>query len=149
MRVAVSGYQPWGHRTLSAVIRVGHEAVLVVVHPASDHPYEQMWADSVEEHASEHGLPVCVIERAGQDVIEALHDAAPDLLRIPRLARPRAFRACLARPLRRNPRPSHHPLQGRNCGGLWVAPCQRAGAGDCSASCSSRRQLGTARDRNQ
>lgn len=103
MRVAVSGYQPWGHRTLSTVIRVGHEAVLVVAHPASDHPYEQMWADSVEEHASEHGLPVCVIERAGQDVIEALHDAAPDLLRIPRLARPRAFRACLARPLRRNP----------------------------------------------
>lgn len=149
MRVAVSGYQPWGHRTLSTVIRVGHEAVLVVAHPASDHPYEQMWADSVEEHASEHGLPVCVIERAGQDVIEALHDAASDLLRIPRLARPRAFRARLARSLRRNPLPSHHPSRGRNRDGLRIARCRRAGAGDCSGPCSSRRQLGTARDRNQ
>ena len=149
MRVAVFGYQPWGHRTLSEVISAGHQAVLAVAHPASDHVYKQMWADSVEELASEHVLQVCDTERAGQDVIDALRDAGLELLRIPRSARPRAFRACLARPLRRNPRPSHHPLRGRNCGGLWVAPCQRAGAGDCSGSCSSRRQLGTARDRNQ
>ena len=80
MRVAVFGYQSWGHRTLSAVINAGHEVVLVVTHPASDHPYEQMWADSVEELASEHELQVCVTERVGQDVIEALRDAAPDII---------------------------------------------------------------------
>ncbi len=53
MRVAVFGYQSWGHRTLSADINAGHEVVLVVTHPASDHPYEQMWADSVEEYTSQ------------------------------------------------------------------------------------------------
>ena len=147
MRVAVFGYQSWGHRTLSAVINAGHEVVLVVTHPASDHPYEQMWADSVEEHASEHGLPVCVTERAGQDVIEALRDAAPDLLRNPRLARPRAFRARLARSLRRNPLPSHHASRGRNRDGLRIARCRRASTGDCSGTCASRRQLGTDRHR--
>ncbi|MDK4291110.1 hypothetical protein QPX23_10375, partial [Corynebacterium pseudodiphtheriticum] len=129
MRVAVFSYQPWGHRTLSAIISAGYSAVLVVAHPASDHPYERMWADSVEELASEHGLLVCATERVRQDVIEALRDAAPDLLRIPMSVRPRVFRARLESPLWWNPRPSHHPLRGRNCGGLRVAPCQRAGAG--------------------
>lgn len=108
MRVAVFGYQPWGHRTLSAVISTVHQAVLIVAHPASDHFYEQIWADSVEELASEHVLQVCGTERAGQDIIDALRDAGPELLRIPRSARPRAFRACLARPLRRNP-PAESP----------------------------------------
>ena len=129
MRVAVSGYQPWGHRTLSTVIRVGHEAVLVVAHPASDHPYEQMWADSVEEHASEHGLTVCVIERAGQDVIEVLHDAAPDLLRIPRLARPRAFRARMSRKAASAEPPAESPSLTREelrwSAGRPVPTCRR------------------------
>lgn len=86
---------------MSTVIRVGHEAVLVVAHPASDHPYERMWADTVEELASEHGLQVGVTERVRQNVIKALCDAAPDLLRIPMSAR--AFRARLARSVRWNP----------------------------------------------
>lgn len=80
MRVAVFGFQSWGHRTLSAVINAGHQVVLVVTHPTSDHPYEQMWADSVEELAIENGLPVCVTERVGDDVIDALRTAAPDII---------------------------------------------------------------------
>ncbi|MEY8209792.1 hypothetical protein [Corynebacterium sp. MNWGS58] len=112
MRVAVFGYQSWGHRTLSAVISTVHQAVLVVAHPASDHFYEQMWADSVEELASEHVLQACGTERVGQDVIDGLRDAGPELLRIPRSARPRAFRACLARPLRRNPGRVSIPYEG-------------------------------------
>lgn len=68
------------HRTLSAVINAGHEVVLVVTHPTSDHPYGQMWADSVEELAKENGLPVCVTERVGDDVIDALRSAAPDII---------------------------------------------------------------------
>lgn len=103
MRVAVFGYQSWGRRALSAVISAGHQAVLVVAHPACDHLYQQMWADSVEELASEHVLQVCDTERVGQDVIDGLRDAGPELLRIPSSARPRAFRACLAGPLRRKP----------------------------------------------
>lgn len=59
MRVAVFGYLSWGHRTLSAVINAGHEVALVVTHPKSEHPYEKMWADSVEDLAKEHELPVC------------------------------------------------------------------------------------------
>lgn len=62
-----------------------------------------MWADSVEELGSEHVLHVCGTERVGQDVIDALRDAGPELLRVPRSARPRAFHARHARPLRRNP----------------------------------------------
>ncbi len=124
-----------------------------------------MWADSVEELASEHGLQGRITECVGQDVIEALRDAVVDvivannwrtwlspevfgvarhgalnvhdgllpeyagfshrfhptcgrthlagqdtfrsvsqcLLRIPRSARPRAFRTRLARPFRRTP----------------------------------------------
>ena len=80
MRVAVFGYQSWGHRTLSAAISAGHDVVLVVTHPVSEHPYEQMWADSVEDLARSHDIPVCITDRAGQDVIDALRDASPDII---------------------------------------------------------------------
>ncbi|MDK8584816.1 hypothetical protein QP917_10330 [Corynebacterium pseudodiphtheriticum] len=92
-----------GNRTSPAVISAGQQAVLVVAYPACDHLYQQMWADSVEELGSEHVLHVCGTERVGQDVIDALRDAGPELLRVPRSARPRAFHARHARPLRRNP----------------------------------------------
>ncbi|WKS36571.1 hypothetical protein NLL30_01115 [Corynebacterium propinquum] len=58
MRVAVFGYQSWGRRALSAVISAGHQAVLVVAHPACDHLYQQMWAYPVDELASEQGVQV-------------------------------------------------------------------------------------------
>ncbi|KAB1504581.1 hypothetical protein F7230_04250 [Corynebacterium sp. 320] len=39
-----------------------------------------MWADSVEDLAKEHELPVCVAERVGEDVLKALRASAPDVI---------------------------------------------------------------------
>lgn len=54
--------------------------VLAVTHPVSDHPYEQMWSDSVEDLAVVNDVPVCVATRADQSVIDAVHDARPDVI---------------------------------------------------------------------
>ncbi|GEE03140.1 methionyl-tRNA formyltransferase [Gordonia spumicola] len=80
MRVVTLGYQTWGHRTLSAVLGTEHEVVLAVTHPVSDHPYEQMWADSVEDLARDNGVPVHVATRADQDLIDAVRAAEPDVI---------------------------------------------------------------------
>lgn len=80
MRVAVLGYQTWGHRTLSAILKSGHEVVLVITHPVSGHPYEQMWSDSVEELANSRNLPVIVNDRVDQATLDALRQAKPDVL---------------------------------------------------------------------
>lgn len=80
MRVVTLGYQTWGHRTLSAVLRTEHEVALAVTHPQSDHPYEQMWADSVEDLAAANGVPVHVATRADQALIDAVHAAEPDVI---------------------------------------------------------------------
>ena len=55
MRVAMFGYQTWGQRTLQALLKSRHEVCLVVTHPASDHAYESIWADSVEDLATKRG----------------------------------------------------------------------------------------------
>ncbi|GAA1502509.1 methionyl-tRNA formyltransferase [Sphaerisporangium rubeum] len=81
MRVAMFGYQTWGHRTLRALLDSGHEVVLVVTHPASDHAYERIWDDSVADLAAEHGLPVLLRGRPGDgELLAALRDAAPDVI---------------------------------------------------------------------
>jgi methionyl-tRNA formyltransferase len=56
MRVAMFGYQTWGHRTLRALIDAGHEVALVVTHPKSDHAYEKIWSDSVAGLAEANGI---------------------------------------------------------------------------------------------
>ncbi|WP_328610212.1 methionyl-tRNA formyltransferase [Amycolatopsis sp. NBC_00345] len=56
MRVAMFGYQTWGHRTLRALIDAGHEVALVVTHPKSDHAYEKIWSDSVADLAEANGI---------------------------------------------------------------------------------------------
>jgi methionyl-tRNA formyltransferase len=63
MRVAMFGYQTWGHRTLQALIDAGHEVALVVTHPKSDHAYERIWADSVADLAEAHGIRVLLRNR--------------------------------------------------------------------------------------
>lgn len=80
MRVVTLGYQSWGYRTLSAVLGTEHEVVLAVTHPKSDHPYEQMWADSVEELAIANGVPVHVATRADESLIDAVRAAEPDVI---------------------------------------------------------------------
>lgn len=58
MRVAMFGFQTWGHRTLEALLKSDHEVALVVTHPKSDHAYEKIWDDSVADLAADNGVPV-------------------------------------------------------------------------------------------
>lgn len=81
MRVVMFGYQTWGHRTLQALLESGHEVVLVVTHPKSDHAYEKIWDDSVADLAAEHGVPVLLRNRPDDDELTGrLKDADADLI---------------------------------------------------------------------
>ncbi|MET9336597.1 methionyl-tRNA formyltransferase [Nonomuraea sp. NPDC003804] len=81
MRVVMFGYQTWGHRTLRALLDSGHEVALVVTHPKSEHAYERIWGDSVADLAAEHGVPVLVRDRPGdEELMTRLKEADPDLI---------------------------------------------------------------------
>lgn len=81
MRVAMFGYQTWGHRTLRALIDAGHDIALVVTHPASDHAYEKIWADSVAELAEANGIRVLLRTRPGDSpLLDELKAADLDLI---------------------------------------------------------------------
>ncbi|MER5985886.1 methionyl-tRNA formyltransferase [Streptomyces sp. NPDC001787] len=80
MRVAMFGYQTWGHRTLQALLDSDHDVVLVVTHPRSEHAYEKIWSDSVADLAEEHGVPVVVCNRPDDEVFERLKEAEPDII---------------------------------------------------------------------
>jgi len=79
MRVAMFGYQTWGHRTLKALLDAGHDVRLVVTHPPSDHAYERIWSDSVAELAAEHGIETLLRSRP-DDLVPALRAADLDLI---------------------------------------------------------------------
>jgi methionyl-tRNA formyltransferase len=81
MRVVMFGYQTWGHRTLQALLDSDHEVVLVVTHPKSDHAYERIWSDSVADLAAEHGVPVVIRDRPGdEELLIELKNAEPDVI---------------------------------------------------------------------
>ncbi|MHA6757723.1 methionyl-tRNA formyltransferase [Streptacidiphilus sp. PAMC 29251] len=81
MRVVTFGYQTWGHRTLQALLGSGHEVVLAVTHPKSEHAYEKIWDDSVADLAEKHGVPVLLRNRPDDpELLAALREAAPDLI---------------------------------------------------------------------
>lgn len=81
MRVAMFGYQTWGHRTLQALVDAGHEVALVVTHPKSDHAYERIWADSVADLAEANGIRVLLRNRPDDDELLAeLKTAELDLI---------------------------------------------------------------------
>lgn len=80
MRVAMFGYQTWGHKTLEALVKSSHEVVLVVTHPPSDQPYESIWADSVEQLARDHGIPVHLAQRPDAELIARVKQARPDIM---------------------------------------------------------------------
>ncbi|NRO95114.1 methionyl-tRNA formyltransferase [Paraburkholderia sp. NMBU_R16] len=79
-RVVFMGYQTWGVRTLSALLEAGHQVVLVVTHPPSDHPYERIWNESVQALAKCHLIPVheCVRANSAQ-LLERCALLEPDL----------------------------------------------------------------------
>jgi methionyl-tRNA formyltransferase len=81
MRVAMFGYQTWGHRTLQALLASEHEVVLVVTHPRSEHAYEKIWSDSVAGLAEQHGVPVLLRDRPDdQELLSRLKEAEPDII---------------------------------------------------------------------
>jgi hypothetical protein len=81
MRVVLFGYQTWGHRTLAALREAGHEVSLVVTHPPSDHAYERIWDDSVEELAIQHGIPVLLRSQPDdEELMSRLKEAEPDVM---------------------------------------------------------------------
>jgi methionyl-tRNA formyltransferase len=81
MRIVMFGYQTWGHRTLQALLASEHEVALVVTHPASDHPYERIWNDSVADLATEHAVDVLIRDRPDDDeLLDRLKRADPDVI---------------------------------------------------------------------
>ncbi|AQT78233.1 methionyl-tRNA formyltransferase [Mycolicibacterium litorale] len=80
MRVVMFGYQTWGYRTLAALLKSRHEVCLVVTHPVSDHAYESIWADSVEDLAREAGIEVFLARRPTPELIARVRDLAPDVM---------------------------------------------------------------------
>lgn len=81
MRVVFMGYQTWGHRVLEALIGSDHEVPLVITHPASDHPYEAIWNDSVAGLAAARGIPVIERRYANDpEVLSVVAGLAPDIL---------------------------------------------------------------------
>lgn len=80
MRVAMFGYQTWGHRTLHTLLGSSHSVVGVVTHPASDQAYERIWDDSVEQLAQDHGIPVHLARRPDEAMIARLAEWDPDII---------------------------------------------------------------------
>lgn len=81
MRVAMFGYQTWGHRTLRALIDAGHDVALVVTHPKSDHAYEKIWSDSVADLAEAHGIRALLRQRPDDaELLAELKEADLDLI---------------------------------------------------------------------
>jgi methionyl-tRNA formyltransferase len=102
MRVALFGYQIWGHRLLQALLDSRHEVVLLVTHPeGDDNAYEALWPDAVDELAFEHAIATIYrdqavagdvelaerIRQSGADIIVAVNWRtwiAPAIFSIPR-----------------------------------------------------------------
>jgi methionyl-tRNA formyltransferase len=80
VRVAMLGYQTWGHRTLEALLASRHEVCLVVTHPASEHVYESIWADSVEDLARSKGIEVFLARRPTPELVDRVAELAPDVM---------------------------------------------------------------------
>ena len=79
MRIVFFGFQTWGHKTLQALLDLGHDVPLVVTHPASTQSYKAIWSDSVEELARERGIPVHLTDKIDGETIDLVRDAAPEV----------------------------------------------------------------------
>ena len=77
MCVVMFGYQTWGYRTLAALLKSRHDVCLVVTHPVSDHAYESIWSDSVEDLARSEGIDVFLAKRPTPQLIEKVASSRP------------------------------------------------------------------------
>jgi methionyl-tRNA formyltransferase len=82
MRIVFMGFQTWGHVTLEALLASKrHHVSLVVTHFQSHHPYEVIWADSVEELAESAGIRVIRARHAHHpEVAEQIAAARADVI---------------------------------------------------------------------
>jgi methionyl-tRNA formyltransferase len=80
VRVVMFGYQSWGHRTLQALLKSRHDVCLVVTHPTSEHVYESIWADSVEDLARGEGIEVFLAKRPSPELTDRIAALAPDVM---------------------------------------------------------------------
>jgi methionyl-tRNA formyltransferase len=81
VRIVFLGYQTWGHRVLATLLASRHDVPLVITHPASRHPYETIWDDSVADLAASHGVPVLERQYANDnETVARLRELEPDLL---------------------------------------------------------------------
>jgi len=80
MRVVSFGFQTWGFKTLQALIELGHDVVLAVTHPASEHSYRAIFADSVEDLARDRGIPVHLTDRVDAETIDLVKRAEPEVI---------------------------------------------------------------------
>lgn len=81
MRVVMFGYQTWGHRTLRALLDSEHvEVAMVVTHPKSEHAYERILADSVEDLATDNGVEAVLAHRPDDALVDKLRRVEPDLI---------------------------------------------------------------------
>lgn len=80
MRIVSFGFQTWGRKTLQALVDLGHDVALAVTHPASEQSYKAIWADSVEQLARQHSIPVHLTDRVDQETIELVKRAEPDVI---------------------------------------------------------------------
>ncbi len=80
MRVIMFGYQTWGHRTPAGPSGLAPRGALVVTHPRTDHPYEQIWADSVADLAEEHNVPVPLRQKPDDDVAREVARVDADII---------------------------------------------------------------------
>jgi methionyl-tRNA formyltransferase len=80
VRVVMFGYQTWGYRTLAALLKSRHDVCLVVTHPVSDHAYESIWADSVEDLARSEDIDVFLTKRPTAELVQQVAALAPDVM---------------------------------------------------------------------
>ena len=66
------GFGTWGTVALKALINADYKIPLVITHPQSNHPYEQIWNDSVAKLAQENRIPIIERKYANDTDIEKL-----------------------------------------------------------------------------
>ncbi|MCY1396889.1 Bifunctional polymyxin resistance protein ArnA [compost metagenome] len=81
MRIVFFGFQRWGTETLGALLAGGHDVPLVVTHPPSRNPADNLWAASVADLATAAGIPLVECRYANSPALaEQLAALEPELL---------------------------------------------------------------------
>ncbi|MDE3739531.1 methionyl-tRNA formyltransferase [Metapseudomonas resinovorans] len=81
MRIVFFGFQRWGTETLEALLDSGHDIPLVVTHPPSRNPADNLWAASVADLAERWRIPLVECRYANApELCARIAALQPDLL---------------------------------------------------------------------